>query len=172
MRHVSGKNISRRLYGLKQIPSRIRRARYFRGHGVHSPYVYAIVRKVFMRSTLMSGRNDLYDELSQRGISHRRAVQLQNLFTHCGYDTFGIDCVSEPVDMAIVTLDVAPADLAVYADVARRNGSTLCIMTPYDSAERSLVCAAMVTEHPSTSVDNRGYLLLFNNHLPRQIFKL
>ncbi len=59
MRHVSGKTISRRLYGLKQIPSRIRRARYFRGHGVHSPYVYAIVRKVFMRSTLIGDGREL-----------------------------------------------------------------------------------------------------------------
>ncbi len=172
MRHVSGKTISRRLYGLKQLPSRIRRARYFRGHGVHSPYVYAIVRKVFMRSTLIGDGRELYDELSQRGISHRRAVQLQNLFTHCGYAAFGIDCVSEPVDMAIVTLDVAPADLTAYADAARRSGSTLCIMTPYYSAERSRACAALVAKHPCTSVDNRGYLLLFNNHLPRQRFKL
>jgi len=89
---ISGRNIKRRLYGLRKLPSNLKRARYFRGHGVHSPFVYAVVRQVFMRSRLFpEGATDLYYELLARGISQRRAVQLQNLMTHCGYESFDID---------------------------------------------------------------------------------
>ena len=77
---ISGRNIKRRLYGLRKLPSNLKRARYFRGHGVHSPFVYAVVRQVFMRSRLFpEGATGLYYELLARGISQRRAVQLQNL---------------------------------------------------------------------------------------------
>lgn len=169
---ISGRNIGRRLYGLGTLPSRLKRARYFRGHGVHSPYVYDIVRKVFMKSKLQTDRTDLYDRLRTLGVSRRRATQLQNLLVHCGYETFGIDRASERVDMFIATLDTAPDSLPQLAAEAERNRSTLCIMSPYFSAARHSVCRAIVDAHPSTSVDNRGYLLLFNNHLPRQRFKL
>lgn len=169
---ISGRNISRRLYGLEMLPSRLKRARYFRGHGVHSPYVYDIVRKVFMKSKLQTSDTALYDSLRERGISRRRAVQLQNLLAHCGYSTFGIDRAAERVDMLVATTDVAPDRLPQLASEAERNRSTLCVMSPYLSAERQRVCRQIVDAHASTSVDNRGYLLLFNNHLPRQRFKL
>lgn len=169
---ISGRNIGRRLYGLRTLPSRLKRARYFRGHGVHSPYVYDIVRKVFMKSKLQTSRTDLYECLRSRGISRRRATQLQNLLVHCGYDTFGIDRASERVDMLVATLATEAERLPQLAAEAERNRSTLCVMSPYLSAERQGACRRIVDAHPSTSVDNRGYLLLFNNHLPRQRFKL
>lgn len=61
------------------------RARYFRGHGVHSPFVYDLVRHVFMRAELLPGDRSLYEALLAVGIAERRAVQLQNLAIHCGY---------------------------------------------------------------------------------------
>ncbi|MDE6140893.1 MAG: hypothetical protein K2F95_08080 [Alistipes sp.] len=169
---ISGRNIGRRLYGLGTLPSRLKRARYFRGHGVHSPYVYDIVRKVFMKSKLQTADTALYDKLRDMGISRRRAIQLQNLLAHCGYETFGIDCAHGRVDMLIASLDTAPDMLTRLAAAAEQSRSTLCIMSPYFSAERHRACQQIADAHPSTSVDNRGYLLLFNNHLPRQRFKL
>ena len=50
--------------------------------------------------------------------------------------------------------------------------TTLCIIAPYYDKERTEICKELVMEHRCTSVDNRGYLLLFNNHLPKQQFKL
>lgn len=172
MNKISGRTIARRLYGLGQLPSRLRRARYFRGHGVHSPYIYDIVRKVFMKSSLQDSRTDLYDDLTKRGVSRRRAVQLQNLMSHCGYATYGIDCAPDRVDMIVATLGTENDDLQKLALAAREMRATLCIMAPYFSAVRNRACRCIVDGHPSTSVDNRGYLLLFNNHLPRQRFKL
>lgn len=42
---------------------RLVRMRHFRGHGVHSPFVYAIVRQVLMRRTLLGADTSLRDAL-------------------------------------------------------------------------------------------------------------
>ena len=48
-----GHPIGLRLSGrMAELRNRLSRARYFRGHGVHSPFVYTIVREVFMRREL------------------------------------------------------------------------------------------------------------------------
>lgn len=167
----SGRTLKQRLYGLKHLPSRLRRARHFRGHGVHSPYVYDIVRQVFMQSKLMGDDHLLYDRLVALGVPQRRSVQLNNLATHCGYTRWAIDSL-EPVDMIVATLATTYEHLEEYAAYAREQRATLCIVAPYNNANRWNVCKGLVDGHPSTTVDNRGYLLLFNNHLPKQRFRL
>ena len=172
---ITGRNIKRRLYGLRTLPSNLKRARHFRGHGVHSPFVYAIVREVFMRSELNTERRELYDAVLNINVAKRRAIQLQNLMEHCKYATFNIDCEPQQFkdcDMVIASIDVPAEELAALADKAREEQTTLCIMSPSLDHERDKACRAIVAAHPCTSVDNRGYLLLFNNHLPKQKFRL
>lgn len=167
----SGRTLKQRLYGLKHLPTHLRRARHFRGHGVHSPYIYNIVRKVFMQSKLVADARDLYDALVARGIVLRRCVQLQNLVEHCGYKSWGIDAQAE-CDILVCTLSTTYAHLQEYVEYAREHKLTLCIMDPYNNANRWEVCRTIVEQHRSTTVDNRAYLLVFNNHLPKQVFVL
>jgi hypothetical protein len=172
---ITGRNIKRRLYGLSTLPSNLKRARYFRGHGVHSPYVYALVRQVFMRSSFIGEERTLYNDLLERGVAERRAVQLQNVMEHCRYASYRIDCPLQQIeghDMVIATVATAAMTLAEMADKACEAGVTLCILSPALDRERDMACRKIVEAHPSTSVDNRGYLLLFNNHLPKQKFRL
>ncbi|WP_418660487.1 hypothetical protein [Alistipes putredinis] len=86
----TGCNLRRRLRGISRLTDRLSRARHFRGHGVHSPFVYGLVREAFMFHRLRDGEHCLYDALRRVGIFHRRAVQLQNAFLYCGYRTFAI----------------------------------------------------------------------------------
>ena len=167
----SGRSLKQRLQDISYLPSYIRRARYFRGHGVHSPFVYNIVRKVFMQSKLYTADNALYGELMDKGVAKRRSVQLANLAEHCGYDNWSIDSM-EDKKMIIATLDICHTELEQYAEYARQRGATLCIITPYNNRERWEVCRRIIDAHPSTTVDNRAYLLIFNNHLPKQRFRL
>lgn len=167
----SGRSLKQRLQDISYLPSYIRRARYFRGHGVHSPFVYNIVRKVFMQSKLYTADNALYGELMDKGVAKRRSVQLANLAEHCGYDNWSIDSM-EDKKMIIATLDIRHTELEQYAEYARQRGATLCIITPYNNRERWEVCRRIIDAHPSTTVDNRAYLLIFNNHLPKQRFRL
>ena len=61
---IGGRTIGLGFYGrIAELHNRLVRARYFRGHGVHSPFVYNIVREVFMRGELLPGDRRLYRAL-------------------------------------------------------------------------------------------------------------
>lgn len=167
----SGRTLKQRLQDIAHLPSYLGRARYFRGHGVHSPFVYNIVRKVFMQSRLLTPDHALYGALMDKGVAKRRAMQLANLAEHCGYDNWCIDMLDDK-KMIIATLDTRYTELERYAEYARERGATLCIINPYNNRERWDVCLGIIDAHPSTTVDNRAYLLVFNNHLPKQRFRL
>ncbi|MBR2368173.1 MAG: hypothetical protein IKA81_06160 [Alistipes sp.] len=168
----SGRTLKQRLFGLKHLHTHIGRIRHFRGHGVHSPYVYDVVRQVLMHSTFINDDHTLYDTLIERGYAHKRALQLQNLAAHCQYSVWSIDSIAADSDYIILTENTNTAEFARYYNEARSLGATLCILSPYLNAERLHSCREFIECHPSTTIDNRGYLLFFNNHLPRQQYRL
>lgn len=168
---IVGHPISFRLPGrVSELRNRLSRARYFRGHGVHSPFVYDIVRSVFMRDDLLPGRRDLYEALLTAGVSRRRAGQLQNLMIHCGYTTFGLNRAD--AEFCIATRSLSRTETLALVGDAAAAGNTVAVMSPYDGRERRAMCLQIVAAHRSTTVDNRGYLLVFNNNLPKQHFRI
>lgn len=169
---VSGRNIKRRLYKLSLLKDEISRAKYYRGYGIHSPFVYGLIRKVFMCGKLFDADNaPLYESLLSAGVVRKRAVQLQNAMHYCGCSTFGINgdgCA----DFNVVTVEYPVEKLEAAYESTREHGTILVIMSPYANRERRDECRAIVESHRSTSVDNRGYLIILNNKLPKQHFRL
>ena len=166
-----GHPIGLRLSGrMAELRNRLSRARYFRGHGVHSPFVYTIVREVFMRRELLPGDRALYGALLEAGVSRRRAVQLQNLAIQCGYATFGLDRAD--AEFCVATRGLGRQETLGLVREAAAAGRTVAVLAPYDGCERQALCRQLVAAHRSTSVDNRGYLLLFHNYLPKQHFRI
>ena len=70
----------------------------------------------------------------------------------------------------MITKGISDDNLHSICEVAEILGTTIVVMDPYADAARELVCREIITNHKSTTVDNRGYLLIFNNHLPKQHF--
>lgn len=172
MKH-SGRNIKQRLYGLTLIGNRLLRIRHFRGHGVHSPFAYSLVRKVFMRKTLIDNSvAELYDRLSALDIPVRRAVELQNAMNFLGYTTYSIDKIEATAEFNILTPTLSVAQSVKAIENAAKCGTTVVVVTPYINKERDMMCRDAIAAHRSTSVDNRGYILFFNNHLPKQHYRL
>lgn len=168
---IGGHKLGLKFYGrVTELHDRLSRARYFRGHGVHSPFVYDIVRSVFMRETLLPGDRALYDALLGAGVSRRRAVQLQNLAIHCGYRTFGLNRAD--AELCIATRSLSRAETLALVREATAAGHTVAVMSPYDGRERQALCRQIVAAHRATTVDNRGYLLVFNHNLPKQHFRI
>ncbi|MEG2614265.1 MAG: hypothetical protein RR996_04395 [Alistipes sp.] len=173
-----------------ELRNRLARARYFRGHGVHSPFVYDIVRHVFMSHKLLGSDTSLRDVLLAAGVGGLRALELQNLMTHCGYHTFAVcgGSFDELAGALAVEGGVASgANVELYVLLSGLSedetwhmvhqaagcGATVAVVTPYADPKRERMCRAMIFEHSSTTVDNRGYLLIFNNKcLPKQHFRI
>lgn len=124
-----------------------------------------------MQKRLYNTASELYATLHNLGIAERRCVQLANLAQHCKYSRWCVDSKQEQ-EFIIVTLATRYHELEAYAEYAREHGATLCIMNPYNNRERWEACHRIIDAHPSTTVDNRAYLLIFNNHLPKQRFRL
>ena len=124
-----------------------------------------------MRPTRLGDDHALYDTLRQCDGNERRAIPLQNLYTHCNSKSFGLNRATE-IDMGIVTPEASSGEVAKLAAEAQACGTTLCILNPYADKERRECCQQLIVAHPSTSIDNRAYLLLFNGELPKQHFKL
>ncbi len=123
-----------------------------------------------MRSELLPGDRTLYEALRSEGVAERRAVQLQNLAIHAGYATFGVNRAD--AEFCIVTAGLPREELRTLVREAAEKGTTAAILAPHAGVERQALCREIVALHGSTSVDNRAYLLLFNNHLPKQHFRL
>lgn len=119
----------------------------------------------------LSEEHALHDALQACGVAPRRALELQNLMVHCGYSTFRIDGAG--ADLCIATRALSSADTLELIRRAAVEGSTVAVLDPYADRDRTRLCGAIVAGHGSTSVDNRGYLLVFNTkRTPKQHFKI
>ena len=155
------------------------RVKHFRGHGVHSPFVYTIIRKVFMRYTFASDGRSLYNELRAELCDKRSSRQLQNLYTHCEYSSFSIindsNSYNPNIDsnIIIVSPSVDTQQIGVILDHSLQIGTPVVVMYPRSNKKRFKMCSDHIASDQYLTIDNRRFMLFYCDHkLPRQHFKL
>ncbi len=164
----SGRNLGRRLLLLG---NRLSRMKHHKGHGVHSPFVYSLVRKVFMpKSLIENSGTQLYDTLVAEGVKEKRARQLHNLLVHIEGKNYSINEICG--DLSILLEGYPTEQLRQAYEQAKAKGVTLAVCQPYLTRERQNCISGLVATHTCTTVDNRGYILFFNNRLPKQHYRL
>jgi hypothetical protein len=164
----SGRSLRRRL---QLLGNRLSRIKHHKGHGVHSPFVYGFVRKVLMTKTLCEESNvDLYNDLLGRGVAEKRARELNNTLCYIEGQSYSINEVE--CDLSILLADYPTERLREAYEEAKREGITLAICQPYLNRERQSEVKSLLDDHRSTTIDNRAYILFFNNKLPKQHYRL
>ena len=160
----SGRSLRRRL---QLLGNRLSRIKHHKGHGVHSPFVYGFVRKVLMTKTLCEDSGTaLYDSLLLTGMKEKRAKELHNTLSYIEGRSYSINDVE--CDLSILLADYPTERLRDAYEKAKLEGVTLAICQPYLNRERQNEVKALIAEHHSTTIDNRAYILFFNNRLPKQ----
>ena len=150
---------------------RLSRIKHRKGHGVHSPFVYGFVRKVIMTKTLCEDSGTaLYDSLIANGMKEKRAKELHNTLHYIEGLSYSINDVE--CDLSILMADYPTERLRDAYEEAKFNGVTLAICQPYLNRERRNEIKTLLAEHCSTTIDNRAYILFFNNRLPKQHYRL
>ena len=165
---ISGRSLK---YRLQMLGDRLSRIKHRKGHGVHSPFVYGFVRKVLMAKNLCedSGKT-LYKMLLSKGVKEKRARELHNTLCYIEGQSYSINDVG--CDLSILLADYPTGLLREAYEEAKREGVTLVICQPYLNRERQNEVKQLLSEHCSTTIDNRAYILFFNNRLPKQHYRL
>lgn len=151
-----GINIKNRCLRLILITASMLRIRHYRGHGIHSPFAYSLVRHVFMKRRILSADRSVYNSLREARISRYWAMQIQNLHDHCHNHNLNMILPTQP-------LELLPSE----------DKSILCILSPHYSRARYRRCKEIVARHYGMSIDNRGYMLIiYDDTLTKQHYKL
>lgn len=96
-------------------------------------------------------------------------MEIVNLATYCKFQSLDIDCVSRENDVVICSESCSEEKIEQLADHATSHGIAIVIISPY---KRLSLCNSLLKGNQSTSIDRLNYLIFFNNHLPKQHFKL
>ncbi len=174
---ISGKSIKRKLVKAVLYSRTFTRIRHYRGHGIHSPFVYSLIREAFMKRAICGSDRSLYDALRNCGVGNHSATQLQNLHSYCGYDGFVLldenTTALPPQRFCVIPPHVEMEKMnELFAALPADNGA-LAILSPRQSRKRMRMCMDLVKRCKCLTIDNRGYILFFfDRKLPRQHFKL
>ncbi len=129
------------------IKNSISRLRHRRGHGVHSPLVYALYREAFMKK---GGGGELYDMLAAKGVPRRYAAEIDRAAWLLG-----------PEKMSFIF----PGD-----EPAGEGNGVVCLV---QLEKQGRLYRSMVAEKKALSIDRRGYaLFIYGGGLSTQHFIL
>lgn len=148
------------------------RLRHRRGYGVHSPFLYEVVRSTMMPRKMTSDDRRLYDALRNKGVDHRSATRLQNYLLHVGYECWTIDQCPDNNQAKVLCIATrqCPTDeleRLLNACQEHKEEATLCVF--HRSKEAKAECNRLVEQHSSMSAEKPRFTLFFHHRpLPKQ----
>lgn len=145
------------------------RIRHWRGHGIHSPYVYRLVREVFMDHTIAHDPHGPYDELRRMGIRKKTARQIHNLHCFSGCCEYAIGEATK-ADFRIVPAG-SPHD-SVAANLDSRDG-IIIVLRPYGRRATLDECKREAVRQRGLTIDKGRFFVFFPTETePKQHFKI
>jgi hypothetical protein len=149
------------------------RFRHSRGYGVHSPFLYKVVREAMMPRRVATTTPLLREELVALGVGRRTAVRLQNYLDIAQHTCWAIDTAEGGAQgtLFVATPDCPHEVVEQMAEMCGVDGTTmatLCVIHHKGKAER-VWRRELVEGHKGMSAEKpRFTFLFFNPALPKQ----
>lgn len=141
--------------------------RHWRGHGIHSPFMYGIVRNVFMKTRITGKERELYGILVREGVSRKNSIKLQNLYTHCKMDSYTVVPTFSGRDgtgrnLCILLPCVSMETLVDMArGMARKRKGCLVVLSPHRNGRCWRLSQQIRRHYSCVSVDRRLMMIYF-----------
>lgn len=154
------------------------RMNHWRGHGIHSPFMYDLVRNVIVKRRVSYNENSLPRNIINYNLLKRDTLFIKNLYAYLGYTECMIVGEGEPADR---TFCIAPKGTPAEAieqlirDIETKGCNECCVavLGVNKSAEKYRLCRAVVKSHTCVSVDiYRTYLFFYDNKLQKQYYRI
>lgn len=153
--------------------------RHYRGHGIHSPFVYNFVRNVIMQTRVNGSDTRIYDAMRNQRLTPKASAQLQNLYSYLDFKGYMIVSGVSDVEnynaqtLYIVTDGQREDKLGRIIEGVRKVNGYVVVLYPRHTLARMRFLERLRNGKEFLSIDNRRYLLLFfSDKLPRQHYKL
>ena len=153
--------------------------RHFRGHGIHSPYMYAMVRNVLMKRPRLQQATTLYTNLRRFQVGRRTATYIQNLHSYCKYTHTVILNNNEQIETILPHTTYIILSSAKLDDLQRilapigQSECILYVLAPRYSRARYRACQRIIHTADCVSVDKGSFMFfIFNRKLQKQHYKL
>ena len=138
------------------------RIRHFRGHGVHSPFAYRIVRTIYMKRHTLPACGVVYHALLNAKCDRDGARIIQAIFNDTGCDSCMLN------GHLITTANYGNQQCLVihtnmqYA-INDNNVYITCFAMPRRNKSYYQACMQAVKNHDGMSIDLRSVILLFHD---------
>ncbi|MDR0511124.1 MAG: hypothetical protein LBH06_08540 [Rikenellaceae bacterium] len=176
------KNIKIRIFRALLNLAAMTHLRHFHGHGIHSPFVYNLVRNTFIKRHIVGHDDALYKKMRQIGLPEKASVQLQNICHYLHFsafeivetpETFGRQTAYDSKTLYFVPSGAPVATIGALAGSLDGVGGTLVALYPRHEPARMRFCRKLCRQKRFLSIDNRRFIImLFDNKLPKQHYRL
>lgn len=142
------------------------RLRHFRGHGVHSPFAYGLVRNIYMKRRHLPAEGTVYSALREHGGTARQASLIQALYDYLACRQCCIDAepvAENPAREGGASMEVFTTAAAVSNETLPAPGHIVCLLSPAKGKARYRGCMEAVSSHRGMSIDCRTVILLFGS---------
>ncbi len=153
------------------------RMNHWRGHGIHSPFMYRLVREVIVRENPRKTGRPLPESIAARLLSERDAAFLRNLYGYLDYPRCIVAGEETPENrtLCIASADVSPEAIGQLIGRIRNDHDECCVavLGINKSYDKYRLCKKLIREENCVSVDlYRTCLFIYDARLRKQHYRL
>lgn len=154
------------------------RINHWRGHGIHSPFMYRLVREVLVKKRVSYNPHTLPENIINYNLLKRDTLLIRNLYSFLQYPDSVIVGEGEPGNrtFCVAPMDASPEAIRQTIEMIRSrryNECCVAVLGVNKSLEKYQLCRRLIQTEGCVCVDlYRTYLFLFDHRLQKQYYRI